>query len=104
MEILAAASTAYQTGQYLGMATLAAVLVLLVRRGINQDRPPRSRGTDLVAALVVAALLIAGVVRLGGDGDRGDPWKAGTGGSAEQKPRRHPGGSVVGDGSLPAIP
>jgi hypothetical protein len=79
MEPLAGASTAYQTGQYLGMATLAVVLVLLVRRGINHDRQSRSRGTDLIAALVVAALLIAGVVRLGGDGDRGDPWKAGEG-------------------------
>jgi hypothetical protein len=79
MEPLAGASTAYQTGQYLGMAMLTVLLVLLIRRGINQSRPSRSRATDVIAALVVAALLIAGIVRLGGDGDRDDPWKTGEG-------------------------
>jgi hypothetical protein len=79
MESLAAASTAYQTGQYLAMATMAVGLVLLIRRAVDQKRPSRSRATDVVAALVVGALLVGGIVRLGGDGDRNDPWKNGEG-------------------------
>ncbi|HMJ97328.1 MAG TPA: hypothetical protein VK486_15855 [Thermoleophilaceae bacterium] len=79
MEALAGASTAYETGHYLAMAAMAVGLILLIRRAIDQNRPSRSRGTDVIAALVVAALLIVGVVRLGGDGDRNDPWKTGEG-------------------------
>jgi hypothetical protein len=79
MESLAGASTAYQTGQYLAMATMAVGLVLLIRRGIDQSRTSRSRMTDLIAALVVGVLLVAGLVRVGGDGDRNDPWTSGEG-------------------------
>jgi hypothetical protein len=79
MEILTGAWTAYQTGQYLAMATMAVGLVLLIRRAINQNRPSRSRGTDVIAAVVVAVLLVGGLVRLGGEGDRNDPWKSGEG-------------------------
>jgi hypothetical protein len=79
MESLVAASTAYQAGRYIGMATVAAVLVLLIRRGIDQSRPSRSRATDAIAALVVGVLLIVGLIRLGGDGDRNDPWKSAEG-------------------------
>jgi hypothetical protein len=55
MELLIGASTAYQTGQYLGMAMLAALLVALIRRGITPHRASRRRITDAIAALVVAA-------------------------------------------------
>jgi nitrate reductase gamma subunit len=77
---LPGASSAYHTGQYLGLAALAALLVVLVRRGMKPHRASRARVTDAVAALVVGALLIGGVVRFGGDTD---PWKTDKG--AEMK-------------------
>jgi len=61
------------------MATLAALLVGLLRRCANPTKPPRARATDAVAALVVAVLLVANFVRPFGDDDRDDPWKNGQG-------------------------
>ena len=75
MELLAGASTAYQTGQILGMAALAALLVALIRRWMNARTESRARTTDAIAAVVVAALLIGGIVRLVAGADRDDPWK-----------------------------
>jgi nitrate reductase gamma subunit len=58
MELLFGASSAYHAGQYVGLAAMAALLVILVRRGMKPHRSSRARMTDAVAALVVGALLI----------------------------------------------
>jgi hypothetical protein len=83
MESFLAASSAYETGRFLGMATLAVLLVALIRRIANPAKAPRARKTDAIAALVVAALLIAGLARIAGGDDKSDPWKSGQG--AEMK-------------------
>jgi hypothetical protein len=75
MESLAA-STAYQTGRYLALIVLAALLIALIARLRRTDRAPRARLTDGIAALVVVALLATGVVRATGDGDEpGREWE-----------------------------
>jgi hypothetical protein len=76
MASLLAASTAYRTGQYAAIVTLAVLFVALIVRGSKgTGRPRRSRVTDAIAAIVVGVLLLGNAGRLGGD-DSSDPWES----------------------------
>jgi hypothetical protein len=71
---LSAVSSAYEAGQALAMVVLAALLVALVVRAVRRKaRLGQLPVTDVIAAVIVTALLVASVARLGG-GDQTDPW------------------------------
>ena len=74
------AATAYQTGQALGMVTLAVLFLALMSRLVRLNRSAHARWTDGIALLVVAGLLIGNIVRMSGGNDSGsDPWTSGQG-------------------------
>ncbi len=75
--MLVTLASAYASGRLLGLVVLALLLVLLVRRIVLARRTPRSRLTDSIAACVVAALLVAGVMRAAGD--EGGSWSSAEG-------------------------
>jgi hypothetical protein len=68
LEILAV--SAYGAGNIIAFTVLAVLLVALVRRGLRKGAV-----SDWIAAAVVAALLVGGVLRAGGD----DAWASGEG-------------------------
>ena len=74
---LTLAMTAYESGQVAARATMALLIVLLVRRFLR-----RLRASDAVAAIVLAVLLVGALVRASGGSDVDTAAAGASGGSA----------------------